>query len=134
MRLTNGAMKVETMRHDGTAEDRDGEVEHEGIGEQLLRRNVALQYQETVGLRVNKLEGEAHRYDHHQDEYHHFIGFLMSTTPPFEYHQCIQRGDKHAVDQRDPKKKVERDGGTNNLEGNQEKEAHASLPRPSLSR
>ena len=69
-RLHDRRMQIEVVRHDGRAEDSDGDVEHFGIGEDLLRGDEeVIEDRRQFGPGEDDLDAEERRDS--ADEHHH---------------------------------------------------------------
>ena len=97
-RLHQGGMQIKIVRHDGGAQDADGDVEHFRVGEDLRRGDKPLGNRHHVGAHQEKFNQVAPADDPDQRD-HHGFQIAEAFVLEIENGQHVERrqADSHAA-------------------------------------
>ena len=114
-RLDDGGVQVEVVRHDGRAEDADGDVEHFVVGDDGGGGDEeVVDDGQPVGVGAEDLDAKEHAdgADEGDDE-----GFEIAEAAVLEEQdeEDVGAGDEDAVDERDAEEELQRDGGADDF-------------------
>ncbi len=113
--LHNGRVQIQVMRHHRSAQDADGDVEHQRIVQDArLRHKHSMERQSPLRTREKHLQAKADADGRRQRD---DDGLNVAEAAVFQQQQQqhVKAGDDHADDQRDMKQQLQRDGRTDYL-------------------
>ena len=102
------------MRHHRRAEDADRDVEHLVIVQQRRVRQEAVQQRREMRMRPENLQRKTDA-DHQDEAGHERFDITEPAVLQEEHHEDIARREADAPDERQPEKKLQRDGRADHL-------------------
>ncbi len=102
------------MRHDGRADDADGEIEHLGIAHDFYGRGEPRDDGAHIGLRHRDLDGEADA-GYGEQCYDKGLDPAEAYVLEVEDQEDIESGDEYADLERNAEQKIEADGGADDF-------------------
>ena len=112
--LHDGGVEVQVVRHDGGAQDSHGDVKLRLVCQDGHGRDVAVEHRRPLRLGQHDLHGEAADDERDQPEHQRLQPAHALVLQPQDQ-EGVERGEQHAVQQRDAEQQLQRDGGADQL-------------------
>ena len=107
--LHQGRVQIQVVRHDGRADDADGDVDHAGLAEVRRDQGAAHLQKAGLGLRQDEDLDEVADADGRHQQQHDRLDRAHAEALQRQQQQHVEAGDDHRPQQRDVEEQIERD-------------------------